>query len=72
MIERMTPAKAREHIARLALSQQGFARLIRVNPVTVRRWLNLENPGDMPRAVEILLEVLTPAEVARYLAGDQA
>jgi DNA-binding transcriptional regulator YiaG len=70
---RMTPQEAREHLARLQLSQQGFARLIRVNPVTVRRWLSLNeaNPPDMPRAVELLLPLLTPAKVKRLVEADK-
>ena len=65
---RMTAQEARDHLARLELSQQGFARLIRVNPTTVRRWLNIEDPADIPRAVEILLPLLTSAKVRQLVA----
>jgi len=68
---RMTAQEARDHLARLEISQQGFARLIRVNPKTVRRWLDPENPLDTPRAVEILLPLLTPKIVRRLVAADK-
>ncbi len=64
----MTPQQARDHIVRLELSQQGFARLIRVNPTTVRRWLS--GRQDIPRAVAIALELLTPARVRRLVDDD--
>lgn len=67
---RMTATEARAHLARLGISQQGFARLVRVNPVTVRRWCALNNPepAEIPRAIEILLELLTPRHVKRLVA----
>lgn len=65
----MTPDDVRAHLARLEISQQGFARLVCVNPVTVRRWLKLNQaaPAEIPRAIEILLELLTPAKVKRLV-----
>ena len=70
-LQRMTSQQARDHLARLEISQQAFARLIRVNPATVRRWLNPEDTAnDIPRAVEILLPLLTPAKVKRLIAED--
>lgn len=71
---RMTAHQARDHLARLGLSQQGFARLVRVNPVTVRRWLQLEvaEPAEIPRSIEILLELMTPAIVRRLVKRYQA
>jgi DNA-binding transcriptional regulator YiaG len=69
----MTPQEAREHIERLSISQQAFARLIRVNPSTLRRWLTLNGaPLDMPRAVQIALRLLTPAHVRRLIEADEA
>jgi DNA-binding transcriptional regulator YiaG len=68
----MTPQEARDHIARLDLSQQGLARIIRVNPATVRRWLKLDGTAlDIPRAVQILLRLLTPAQVRQLVEADQ-
>lgn len=69
---RMTAQEARDHLARLEISQQAFARLIRVNPTTVRRWLNVAVPADIPRAVEILLPLLTSAKVKKLIELDQA
>lgn len=69
---RMTPQEVRDHLARLGLSQNGFARLIRVNEKTVRRWVSLDEPGDVPRAVEIALDLLTPARVKKLIADDEA
>lgn len=63
----MTAQQARDHLARLDLSQQAFARLIRVNPVTVRRWLQVDGGAEIPRSIEILLELLTPAVVRRLV-----
>lgn len=68
---RMSAQEARDHLARLELSQQGLARLIRVNPATVRRWLSLSDPQDIPRAVEILLPLLTPKIVRRLVKLEQ-
>lgn len=68
MIARMTAIEARDHLARLEISQQGFARLVRVNPATVRRWVSLTDPQEIPRAIEILLPLLTPAKVKRLVA----
>lgn len=70
--ERMTPTEARRHLARLRFGQQAFARMIRVNPSTVRRWLNVADPLDMPGAVEVLLRTLTPGQAMRLMkqAGE--
>jgi hypothetical protein len=55
--------------ARPRISQQALARVLRVNPITVRRWLKLNGTAlDIPRAVQILMRLLTPAQ-ARRLAG---
>jgi DNA-binding transcriptional regulator YiaG len=68
----MTPEEAREHIARLEISQQAFARLIRVNPTTVRRWLRLDGEAlEIPRAAQIALRLLTPAMARRLLAAEK-
>lgn len=69
---RMTAQEARDHLARLKIGQQAFARLIRVNPSTVRRWLNVADPLDIPGAVELLLRVLTPGKAKQIMrdAGE--
>lgn len=72
MIAKMTADEARAHLARLGLSQQAFARLIRVNPSTVRRWLFAEDALDIPRAVQLLLPLLTPAKVKKLIEADTA
>jgi transcriptional regulator with XRE-family HTH domain len=64
---RMTAQEARDHIARLGISQQALARLIMVNPTTVRRWINIKDPLDIPQAVALLLRLLTPAKVKRLI-----
>jgi DNA-binding transcriptional regulator YiaG len=66
----MTAEEAREHIERLGISQQALARLIRVNPSTVRRWIAHHDPLDIPRAVQIMLRLLTPAHVKRLIEAD--
>jgi DNA-binding transcriptional regulator YiaG len=68
----MSPQEAREHLARLGISQQALARLIHVNPSTVRRWLTLNGaPLDIPRAVQLLLRLLTPAQARRLIEADE-
>jgi hypothetical protein len=71
-MRRMTAQEARDHLARLGLSQQAAARLFRVNPKTVRRFVSLTDPIDIPAAVAIALELLTPAKVRRMLAELEA
>jgi DNA-binding transcriptional regulator YiaG len=68
----MTPQEAREHIARLGISQQAFARLIRVSPQNVRKWLKMDGAAlDIPRAVQLLLRLLTPAAARRLIEADE-
>lgn len=67
----MPPAEAREHLARLAISQQGFARLIRVSPQMFRRWLNPASGYPMPRSVQLLLRLLSAADVRRLIKADE-
>jgi transposase-like protein len=69
---RMSPEQFRAHLARLEISQQGFARLIGVSPQTVRKWLRQREPLEIPRAVEILLPLLTPARIRRLVAELEA
>jgi len=66
----MAATEAREHIARLGISQQALARMIRVNPSTVRRWIAYKNPLDIPRAVQIMLRLLTPAQARRLIEAE--
>jgi hypothetical protein len=65
-MRRMTAAQARAHLARLELSQQGLARLIDRNPVTVRRWLDPAHPNQIPIEIGIMLELLTLRLLKRY------
>jgi hypothetical protein len=44
----VTAHEAREHLVRLDISQQGFARLIRVSPQMFRRWLNPRSGYPIP------------------------
>ena len=52
----MKPAELRAVLASLGLSQVGFARTVRVDPRTVRRWV----AGDavIPGPVVVLIELL--------------
>jgi DNA-binding transcriptional regulator YiaG len=68
----MTADEAREHIARLGISQQALARMIHVNPSTVRRWIAHTDPLDIPRAVQIMLRLMTPAHARRLIEADEA
>jgi DNA-binding transcriptional regulator YiaG len=68
----MTADEAREHIARLGISQQALARMIRVNPTTVRRWILHDGALDIPRAVQIMLRLLTPQQARRLIEADEA
>lgn len=70
---KMTPAEAREHIERLGISQQSFARMIHASPQNVRKWLKLDGTAnDIPRAVQIMLRLLTPAQAKRLIEADEA
>lgn len=57
----MTPDALRAHLDRLGLTQVGAARLLEVDARTVRRWATGDVP--IPKAVEMLLERLTPDDV---------
>jgi hypothetical protein len=65
----MTPALFRKHLNRLGLTQTDFARLINVNVKTVKRWASLTDPFEIPRAVEILLPLLSPTRAKALLGG---
>ena len=54
----MTPADLRAALAALELTQGGFARLVRVDARTVRRWVagDREIPGPVIAIVEWLTE----------------
>lgn len=65
----MTPAEAREQLARLRISQNGFAKIIGVNPSTFRRWIDPNSGFPMPRAAQLLLRLLTPAQARRLIAA---
>lgn len=66
----MTTTEAREHLARLDISQQGFARLIRVSPQMFRRWLDPKSGYPMPRSVQLLLRLLSKAAVQALIKAD--
>jgi DNA-binding transcriptional regulator YiaG len=57
----MSAEALRAELARLRLSQAGFARFLEVDERTVRRWS--AGAAPIPRAVELLLPRLSPAEV---------
>jgi hypothetical protein len=63
----MTPQQARDHLARLGLTQGEFTRLMGVNDRTGRRWLSDTDGAPMPRAVAIALELLTPKTVKKWM-----
>ena len=50
----MTPDAFRAHLTRLGYSQAGFARLMKVDERTVRRWGTGDTP--IPESVRMLLE----------------
>ena len=68
----MTATEFRQHLARLELTQAAFARLIKVDIRTVKRWASLRDPFEIPRAVEILLPMLSPAKVKALLGAGRA
>ncbi|HMJ44226.1 MAG TPA: hypothetical protein VK522_18315, partial [Pseudolabrys sp.] len=70
--KRMTAAEYRAHLDRLDLSQNAASRLFNVNPKTGRRWASLTDPADIPRAVEIALELLTPRNLKKFLPATAA
>ncbi|MFZ5715737.1 MAG: hypothetical protein ACOY3N_23165 [Bradyrhizobium sp.] len=66
----MSIAEARDHLARLAVSQNRFAKIIRVNPSTFRRWIDPNSGFPMPRAVQLLLRSLSAADIRRLIKAD--
>lgn len=66
----MTPAAFRAHLTRLGYSQAGFARLMKVDERTVRRWGTGET--DIPVSVSMLLrgEKVKPIVSPRKGPGD--
>ncbi|MCK1684226.1 hypothetical protein IVA87_33780 [Bradyrhizobium sp. 147] len=68
----MTPDQARAHLERLEISQQAFARLVGISPQHFRKMLRQVEPLEIPRAVELLLRLLTPAKVRRLVRELEA
>jgi DNA-binding transcriptional regulator YiaG len=66
----MSPAEARDHLARLGVTQDRFAKIIRVNPSTFRRWIDPHSGFPMPRAVQLLLRALSAADMRRLIKTD--
>jgi hypothetical protein len=68
----LTVGERKKHLTRLTIGQQAFARLIRINPSTVRRWLNVDDLLDIPGVVDLLLQALTPAKAKQIMkeAGE--
>lgn len=69
-ISPMKPAEARWHLLRLGVSQNRFAKIIRVNPSTFRRWIDPNSGFPMPRPVQLLLRVLSAADMRRLIKAD--
>lgn len=67
----MTTTEAREHLARLDVSQQAFARIIRISPQMFRRWLDPNSGYPMPRSVQLLLRLLSAADMRRLIKADE-
>lgn len=69
----MTPDQYRSCLAALRLSQQGAARLFKVNGTTSQRWAR--GKQDVPGAVAIALRLMVKhgvnAEEAAELAGER-
>lgn len=67
----MTSSAIRAQLARLGLSQTGAARLLGVNPRTVRNWCSEPQRGEVPPPVERLLWVLEYVPDALRLFRDR-
>jgi len=68
----MTPAELRAALADLGLSQVGFARVARVDPRTVRKWVAGER--SIPGPIVVLIELLRARAIAGQVdesGGDQ-
>ena len=61
----MTAIELRATLEHLSLNQLELARLVRVNPRTVRRWTG--GDGAVPPAVAVLLETFVLAGIPRAL-----
>lgn len=64
----MTAIEFRKHLDRLDLTQAAFARLVDVDVRTVKRWASPNDAIEIPRAVEILLPLLSATRVKVLLA----
>ena len=64
----MTPDELRAELDRLGLSQGGLSRLVAVGDRTVRRWCTGDQ--EVPRSVDIMLDLLGPDDVAEYMPED--
>ena len=66
----MTPAEVRSALGRLGLSQVGLARILRVSPQTVRRWVaDPDSPSAAPIpawAVAVLEWIEQPGRPAEW------
>ncbi len=54
----MTPAEVRASLARLGLSQSKAARVIGVNPRTVRNWCAEPQRAPVPAYIRLLLRLM--------------
>jgi DNA-binding transcriptional regulator YiaG len=59
----------RWELDRLGLTQNGLARLLDIEPRTVRRWAT--GQYLVPRSVDLLLERLGPEEAQELAKGEQ-
>lgn len=64
----MTPRQFRQHLDRLGLTQAAFAQLVEVDVRTVKRWASPNDSIEVPRAIAILLSLLSVAKVKALLA----
>lgn len=65
----MTPSDLRATLARLELTQAGLARLLGVEPRTVRHWI--AGTRSMPRGVALLLRAMECWPEVRAWAVEQ-
>ena len=63
----MTPVDFRAALADLGLTQVGFARVARVDPRTVRKWVAGDRP--IPGPVVVLLEMLRSRAISGQADG---
>lgn len=59
----MTASDLRAILSRLGMTQMQMARILDVDPKTVRRWVSRKNPTPIPRVVAIVMHAADNGQI---------